>query len=175
MATTEITFDAFYGAETILKRCEEYGWRYYTKVKSNRLLNGKQVRHRHRHPYWEEEGALSCGLHARVVRHGKRYFLTNNFLLAKKEVVGSYDARWKIEEVFRMLHAELGLDECASRSFAAQSTHTALAMTAYTILASQKTGSERTVYQRHDRCMVDADYTVLLVNSFVKQGDLVGA
>lgn len=175
VATKEIAFDSFYSAETILKRCEEYEWRYYTKVKSNRILNGKQVQKRHRHPYWEETGVLSCGLTARVVRHGKRYFLTNNFLLAKTEIVRSYDARWKIEEVFRMLHAELGLDECASRSFAAQSAHTTLAMASYTILASQKTGAEKTVYRRHDRCMVDADYTALLVNSFLNQGCLVGA
>ena len=90
-------------------------------------------------------------------------------------VINSYDARWKIEEVFRALHDQLGLDECASRSFVAQSAHTMFAMTAYTILASQKTGSELSVYQQHDRCMVDADYTTSLVNDFVKQGDLRSA
>lgn len=175
IATTEITFDAFYGAEAILRRCEEYQWQYYTKVKSNRILNGTQVKKHHRNPYWEEAGTLSCGLKARIVRHGKRYFCTNNFTLTKKEIVATYDSRWKIEEVFRMLHDQLGLDECASRSFVAQSAHTAFAMTSYTILASQKTGSESTVYQRHDRCMVDADYAALLVNSFVNQRDFVGA
>lgn len=175
VATNEIMFDSFYSAQSLLKRCEEYGWRYYTKVKSNRLLNGTQAKKQHRNPYWEETGMLSCGLKARVIRHGKRYFLTNNFEQSKKEVIASYDSRWKIEEVFRMLHDQLGLDECASRSFVAQSTHTMFAMTAYTLLASQKTGSEHTVYQHHDRCMVDADYATLLVNSFVNQGDFVGA
>jgi len=175
VATTEIMFDSFYSAQSILKRCEEYGWHYYTKVKSNRTLNGKQAKKHQRNPYWEEIGMLSCKLKARVIRHGRRYFLTNDFEKSKTEVIASYDARWKIEEVFRMLHAELGLDECASHSFVAQSTHTLLAMTAYTILASQKTGSERTVYQHHDRCMMDAEYATLLVSSFVNQGDLVGA
>src|SRR3989338_3779017 len=175
VATTEIMFDSFYSAQSCLKRCEEYEWRYYTKVKSNRLLNGKPSKKHHRNPYWEEVGMLSCNLKARVIRHGKRYFLTNDFTKSKTEVIASYDARWKIEEVFRMLHDQLGLDECASHSFLAQSTHTAFAMTAYTILASQKTGSERTVYQQRDRCMVDADYAILLVNSFVNQEDLVGA
>lgn len=175
VATSEIMFDSFYSAQSILKRCEEYGWRYYTKVKSNRTLNGKQAKKCHHNPYWEETGTLSCGLNARVIRHGKRYFLTNNFELSKTEVIAAYDSRWKIEEVFRMLHDRLGLDECASRSFAAQSTHAMFAMTSYTILASQKTGSESTVYQHHDRCMLDADYATLLVNSFVNQEDLVGA
>ena len=77
--------------------------------------------------------------------------------------------------MFRALHDQLGLDECASRSFVAQSAHTMFAMTAYTILASQKTGSEFTVYQRRDQCIVDADYATLLVNSFVNQGDFKGA
>lgn len=175
VATNEITFDAFYSAESILKRCEEYGWHYYTKVKSNRMRNTKQVKKHHPNPYWEETGTLSCGIKSRIIRHGKRYFCTNNFTLSKKEIVSSYDARWKIEEVFRALHDQLGLDECESRSFVAQSAHTAFSMTAYTILASQKTGSETTVYQRRDKCMVDADYTTLLVNSFVNQGLLVGA
>lgn len=175
VATNEIMFDSFYSAQSILKRCEEYRWFYYTKVKSNRTLDGTQAKKRHRNPYWEETGMLSCGLKARVIRYGKRYFLTNDFEKSKAEVIASYDSRWKIEEVFRMLHDQLGFDECASRSFAAQSAHATFAMTAYTILASQKTGSERTVYQRHDRCMLDADYATLLVNSFVQQGDLVGA
>ncbi len=175
VATREITFDSFYSAESILKRCEEYGWHYYTRVRSNRTLNEKQVRKHHRNPYWEKIGVLSCNLKARVIRHGTRYFLTNNFEMTKCAMITSYDARWKIEEVFRMLHDQLGLDECASRSFVAQTAHTTLTMTAYTILASQKTGSENTEYQYHDRCMVDADYATLLVNTFVRQGDLVGA
>lgn len=175
VATVEIMFDSFYSAQSILKRCEKYGWHYYTKVKSNRMLNGKQARKLHRNPYWEETGTLSCELKARVIRHCRRYFLTNNFEKLKKEIIASYDSRWKIEEVFRALHDRLGLDECASRSFVAQSNHTIFAMTAYTILASQKTGSERTVYQHHDRCVADTDYATLLVNSFVNQGDLVGA
>ena len=175
VATNEIMFDSFYSAQSILKRCEEYHWRYYTKVKSNRTLNGRRVEKHHRNPYWEETGILSCALKGRVIRHGKRYFLTNNFEKLKKEIINSYDAQWKIEEVFRMLHNQLGLDECASRSFVAQLTHTMFAMIAYTILASQKTGSELTVYQHHDQCMVDTDYATLLVNSFINQGHFEGA
>jgi hypothetical protein len=175
LATIEIMFDSFYSAESILKRCEEYEWHYYTKVRSNRTLDGKQVQKHFRNPYWEKTGTLSCKLKARVIRHGKRYFLTNNFELPKKEIIASYDSRWKIEEVFRMVHDRLGLDECASRSFVAQSTHTTFVMTAYTILASQKTGSELSVYQQHDRCIVNADYATLLVNDFVKQRDLGSA
>jgi hypothetical protein len=175
VATTEITFDSFYGAETILKRCEEYGWHYYTKVKSNRLLDSVQLKKHHQNPYWEMTGLLSCKLKTRIIRHGKRYFCTNNFAVTKTEIIASYDARWKIEEVFRMLHDQLGIDECASRSFVAQSAHITFGMIAYTILASQKTGSELTVYQRHDRCMIDADYATLLVNSFVNKEVLESA
>jgi putative transposase len=175
VATKVICFDSFYSADAVLLRCEEYEWTYYTRVKSNRLLDGVQAKRVGKNNYWEKVGTLSCKIAARMIRHGKRIFLTNDFALTKQCVIDSYDARWRIEEVFRMLHDQLGLDECASRSFVAQSHHCMLSFVAYTILARQKTGSETTVYQLHDRCMIDADFAALLVNSFVVEPQMRGA
>lgn len=45
-----VLFDSFYAADKILKRCEEYGWKYLGRVKKNRLLNGTQIRHLHATP-----------------------------------------------------------------------------------------------------------------------------
>jgi putative transposase len=175
VSTKIICFDSFYSADAVLLRCEEYEWTYYTRVKSNRVLDGVQAKRVGKNNYWERTGTLSCRITARMIRHGKRIFLTNDFASTKQCVIDAYDARWRIEEVFRMLHDQLGLDECASRSFVAQSHHCMLSMVAYTLLARQKTGSEQSVYQLHDRCMDDTDFATLLVNSFVVEPRYRGA
>jgi hypothetical protein len=167
LATKYISFDSFYGAAPILHQCQKYGWTFTTKAKSNRVLDGKQLKKTYRHPYWEKTGTLSCKLRVKVVRHGKRYFITNDTTATKKEVRARYDARWKIEEVFRMLHDQVGLDECASRSFHKQQNHTALVMLTYTILATAKNSEPRTVYQLHDECMEDRTKAVSLVSEFM--------
>lgn len=170
-----VLFDSFYSAENVLKRCEEYGWKYVTKVKSNRTLNGKQVKRHHPNPYWEETGILSCRVRARIIRHGKRYFLTNDFESTKQDIIDYYDSRWVIEEMFRVLHSRLGLDECESRSKTAQTNHLAFAMAAYVLLASEETRSEnQTHYTIHDKCLLDSDYAAAMVEEGFTQ-PLVGS
>lgn len=176
LSPQKILFDSFYAAERILRQCEEYDWKYVTKIKSNRTLDGKQAKRWQRNPYWEKTGMLSCKLKARVVRHGKRYFLTNDFDAPKKQIVAFYDARWSIEEVFRVLHSRLSLDECESRSRTAQENHTALVMGAYVVLAREKTRSEdRSCYRIHDDCLADTVYAAQLVENAFVAGDLRGA
>lgn len=141
-----VLFDAFYSADKVLKKCEEYNWKYLGRVKKNRKLNGTQIRYLHRHPRWSEEGVLSSKSCARIVRECKRYFITNEFDLARKEVVDLYLDRWPIEEMFRVLHSAVGLDECEARSCTAQTNHFALCMLAYFVLESEKTRTETTLY-----------------------------
>ena len=172
----KVLFDSFYSAEKILRCLEECGWSYVTKIKSNRVLNQSQVKKLHRHPYWEETGKLSCGLSARVIRHGKRYFLTNDFLTPKKEVIVYYDDRWAIEEMFRVLHSRLKIDTCESRSFTAQSHHAAFVMVAFALLGSEKTRAElSTYYTIHDLCLSDPDYASQVVDSLMNQMDFRSA
>ena len=176
LSPENVLFDPFYSAENVLRRCEEYQWQYVTKIKSNRLLNGKQAKRHHPNPYWEETGTLSCGLKARIVRHGRRYFLTNDIISTKKEIIAFYDSRWVIEEMFRVLHSRLGLDECESRSKTAQTNHAAFVMSAYVLLASEETRSENeTYYTAHDKCLADTDYAVAMVEKGFSAALLVGA
>lgn len=172
----KVLFDSFYGAEKILRRIEGYGWQYVTKIKSNRTFNGKQIKKTHRHPYWEETGVLSSGLTARIIRHGRRYFLTNDFGTEKKKIILFYDARWVIEEMFRVIHSRLRLDECQSRLKVAQMNHTTLVMSAYVLLAREETRSEfSTYYTIHDLCLRDTDYATQLVEDGFTIDDLVDA
>ena len=108
--------------------------------------------------------------------HGRRYFLTNDIISTKKEIIAFYDSRWVIEEMFRVLHSRLGLDECESRSKTAQTNHAAFVMSAYVLLASEETRSENeTYYTAHDKCLADTDYAVALVEQGFSSASLVGA
>lgn len=139
-------------------------------MKKNRTLNGTQVRRLQKHPPWSKTGKLSCKLQARIVREWKRYFITNITDLERKDVVKLYDARWPIEEMFRILHSEVGLDECESRSLTSQTNHFALCMLAYYVLESEKTRTETTMYAaRHsfklEPSLADSAVNVLFVGS----------
>jgi putative transposase len=141
-----VLMDGFYSADKILKCLHGWEWKYVMRVKKNRVLDGKQISTLHRNPYWQEIGVLSCKLRVRIIRHGKRYFVSNDFDSEKKEIVDRYGDRWKIEEVFRVLYSELGIDECESRSLDAQIAHFYLSLIGYGVLESEKT---RTEYATH--------------------------
>ncbi len=141
-----VLMDGFYSTDKVLKCLHAWQWTYVMRVKKNRVLDGKQIYTLYRHPYWQQIGALSCKLRVRIIRHGKRYFVTNDLTVEKKTVLERYGDRWKIEEVFRVLHSELGIDECESRSRSAQTTHFYLTLIGYGVLESEKT---RTVHATH--------------------------
>ena len=141
-----VLMDGFYSADKILKRLHEWNWLYVMRVKNNRLLNETQIKKLHKNPYWEETGVLSCKLTVRIVRDEKRYFITNDMNGSRQDVVDLYGKRWKIEEVFRVLHSELGLDQCESRSSDAQLAHFYLTLITFALLESEQT---RTEYLTH--------------------------
>ena len=160
-----VLFDAYYAADKVLRRCRAYGWRYLGRVKKNRTLNGTQAKRLHRHPRWSETGKLSCGIRARIVRDCKRYFVTNDFALPRADIVRLYGDRWPIEEVFRVLHSSLGLDECESRSLTAQTNHITLCMLAYHVLEHEKTRTGASWYESRHSYMAEPSLADNAVNA----------
>ena len=166
-----ILMDGFYSADKVLGLLHDWKWRYLMRVKKNRILNGTKIKDVHRNPYWEETGTLKCGLRVRIIRHGKRYFITNEFKLEKKRVYDKYVDRWTIEEVFRVLHSELGLDECESRSRSAQMIHFHLSLVAYGVLECEKTRSEHTTHYRLvEKCRLNPSFVEKLDIARVLEG-----
>lgn len=165
-----VTFDCWYSAEMILKRCEKYEWTYVTVLKKNRTLSGTQIQKLYRHPYWMETGTLEGGLKGTVVRNGKKYFTTNDPLLSKKEILNRYHGRWLVETIFRMLHSKLGLDECESRSLGAQNAHFHLALMTYCILELEQYVRRRTIYELKQVCSFDFTFADHLLTKLHFQG-----
>lgn len=165
-----VTFDCWYAAASIQKRCETYHWTYVTVLKKNRKLNGMQVQRARRNPYWMATGTLEGGLKVTVVRHGKKYFATNDPSLSKKEILEHYRGRWLVETIFRMLHSKLGLDECESRSLNAQSAHFHLALMTYCVLEQEQYLSGRTIYAVKQECSFNFAFADTLLTKLHSQG-----
>lgn len=142
-----VVFDSFYAAKKILQRLIKYRWIFYTQVKKNRKLNGKQVKLLHRNPYWMEQGIIDGEIEVLIVRNGKKYFATNDFTSSKKEILARYKTRWMIETMFRMLYDKLGIEECASRSLVAQTTHITLCFMSFILLEKEKQRTKKSWYR----------------------------
>jgi len=158
-----VTFDCWYAADKLLKRIKKYKWTFITQIKKNRKINGTQVRTLFPNPYWISQGKLSGGIEVKVVRHGKKHFITNDLSLDKKEILNLYKGRWLVETVFRMLHSKLGLDQCQAISLQAQTTHFYFCLFAFLALEKQRIDSEKTIYRVKQECSFNfqkADYIV---------------
>lgn len=142
-----VVFDAWYASGVILKTLDRWGWTFVTQLKKNRKFQGVPLNHYRRNPYWMEQGTLSGGMQVLVVRNGKRYFVTNDVLLSKEELLRRYRNRWKIEDTFRLLHMKLGIGECQAQSVKAQTAHFHLALMAYLVLERERILSGQTLYQ----------------------------
>ena len=94
-----------------------------------------------------ESGCIDGNSIVLVVKHGKKYYATNDLNLSKKELRHRYDTRWKIETMFRMLYDKLGIEECETRSLQAQTAHIHLCLMAFILLEKEKQQTGKTWYQ----------------------------
>jgi hypothetical protein len=104
-----VLFDAWYPSRVLLKWIRDYGWYLVCCLKRNRRFNGQAVRHYPRHPYWTASGWLKGDLKVLVVRHGKKYYVTNRLTLSAMEVRRLYRVRAQVEEVIRVCKDQLDL------------------------------------------------------------------
>ncbi|MEW6610422.1 MAG: transposase [Patescibacteria group bacterium] len=142
-----VVFDSWYASKDILKRLNRWGWTFVCQLKKNRLLNGVQLQRVHRNPYWMERGVIYGNLEVLIVRHGKKYFATNDLTSSKQDILSRYKTRWSIETMFRLLHGKLGMDQCEARSLRAQTAHIALCLMSFLILERVKQSTGKTWYQ----------------------------
>ena len=144
-----VLFDSWYPAKRLLKRIEGYGWKFVCQLRKNRSFEGVELRSYRSYPYRNATGKLPGGMKVLVVRHRKKYFATNWLSLSAKEAREWYKRRQDVEEVFKVLKSELGLEGCqvGYKRFGhrreeeppqqAQEHHIALCLVAYLILQKE--------------------------------------
>lgn len=142
-----VVFDSWYAGKRILQRIYGYNWKFICQLKKNRKFNGAQLQRYKKNPYWIAEGHIDGNCKILIVRHGKKYYATNDFELSKTEILARYKTRWTIETMFRMLYDKLGMEECEARSAQAQTAHIHLCLMSFILLEKGKQITGKTWYQ----------------------------
>lgn len=128
-----VYFDCWYACSETLNQIDSMGWRYVTRIKSNRLFAGKAL---NQHKFWgaaSKKGPLKGLKHkVQVVKHNDRYLATNVLhATTTGELQGKYQNRWVIETVFRALKSVLHVEKCHCRTLRAQFNHLLAAIRAF--------------------------------------------
>lgn len=145
-----VLFDLWYGAKETFNLLNDFGWKYLCLSKRNRNLNGKRV---DSYKYYGGKSlygkAKGIGHIVQVVKHGKRYIITN----LEKPIMShtgwmKYTERWIIETVFRDLKSFLHFEECEARTLKAQKNHISMCMEAYLFLKKKNPNKSIEASQR---------------------------
>lgn len=152
-----VLFDSFYAYSKLLKWCHHQGWFFVGQVKKNRKLNEVQVKRVHSYPYWMERGKIDGGLAVTIVRHAKKYFVTNDPSLDGRAIRKLYTERWDIETAFRLLHGQLGMAACQAQSAIAQTNHIRYCCLAYLVITTEAAKRNITPYQLKERLTLERE------------------
>ena len=113
---THVLFDSWYASQGVFDAVQRLNACFVTRLKKNRVVNGKQLK-RHRFiPNWSSFGRLRGGTAVTVYRRGSKFYATSDLELEWCEVKALYHARAVIEEVFRCLKQPCGWEGCQLRS-----------------------------------------------------------
>lgn len=118
-----VLMDSFYPAAKLLRALRKLKFNWISKLKSNRLLDGIQVKDFFNYRYGNSIGRLSENIKTLVVKDNNNYWATNDFTLTANTVKKLYRTRQTIEEFFKILKSELSLEGCHSRQNIAQINH----------------------------------------------------
>lgn len=144
-----VLFDAGYASKELLRKIHGLGWSFVTRLRKNRLLDGRQLKH-HGSPFWVKEGKLKgLGFLVKVLRRGNFYLCTNATELPKHQILEIYRIRPNIEEAFRGLQQELGWQGHRHHKREKLAAHLALGFLSYALIEFHRSRSNHkmTFYQ----------------------------
>jgi len=132
-----VYFDSWYAASATLNLINQLKWTYVTRIKSNRLFQGAQLK---THKFFGAAGLIGrlkeVKHKVQIVKHGDRFLATNALTPhTTRSLVRQYQNRWVIETVFRALKSVLHLEKCSCRSLRAQFNHLLAAINAFNFLS----------------------------------------
>ncbi|GIW24532.1 MAG: transposase [Meiothermus sp.] len=140
-----VLFDAWYASKELLRKIHELGWSFVTRLRKNRLLDGRQLRH-HESPFWVKEGKLKgIGFLVKVLRRGNFYLCTNAVKLSRHQMLETYAIRSNIEEAVRGLQQELGWQGHRHHKRDKLTAHLALGFLCYALIEFHRTRMKQPV------------------------------
>ncbi len=119
-----VLMDSFYPAAKLLKLIRKFRWHWIAKIKSNRLINGVQVKDFFSYRYGNKIGLLyKKKIKVTVTKDNDNYWATSDISLESSKIRKLYKKRQIIEEFFKILKSELKIEGCPSRTKVAQVNH----------------------------------------------------
>jgi hypothetical protein len=142
-----VLFDSWYSSESILNWVDQAKWLFVTQLRKNRLLDAVPVKI-DRRPYWVKVGKLQkVRCETRVVRHGKRYLVSNDLGLDRAGILRVYRVRQNVEEAFRSCKQELGWEGMRFRTRQTLEAHLALTLAGYAVIEAQRSELKLSFYK----------------------------
>lgn len=142
-----VLFDSWYAARAIFNLLGELGWNYVARIRGNRLLDAQHLNQKWPHRYGQACGHLKrVDEPVRVIKDGKRYWVTNDLELSPARIKREYRVRQQIEETFRLLKQEFGWGGSSVRKAEAQIAHLHLGLMALCITQQAALAYNQTVY-----------------------------
>jgi putative transposase len=142
-----VLFDSWYASQTVLTFVQSLGWFFVTKLKKNRRLNGKPLKHYRKTPYWSSLGVLKGGLGVVVYRRAKAFITTNDVEIDFDLVKKLYAIRNVIEEVFRVLKQLCGWQGCQLRCERGYWNHLSAGLLGFAFLQVRSKARRTSVYK----------------------------
>jgi hypothetical protein len=144
-----ILFDAAFASKEVLKRVDDYGWAFVTRVDRRRSFGGVQIFRYKKQGYWNEVDSLSCGLEVRAARRANKFYISNRVSWTAEEVIAWYGRRHVIEEVFKLLKGECHWKGCQFSDDARYERFLSLSTVAFLVWEYNRTAHFRymTIYQ----------------------------
>lgn len=142
-----VLFDSWYASAELLKKIHNLGWSFVTRLRKNRVLNGRQIKW-HGSPFWVKEGKLNeLRFLVKVLRRGDFYLCTNAIKLSQEQMLQIYRIRPNIEEVFRGLQQELGWQGHRHHKRDKLAAHLALGLLCFALIEFHRPKHKLTFYQ----------------------------
>lgn len=143
-----VLFDSWYSSRKILKRIRDYGWHFYSQVKSNRHFNGKRVKWNNSGAYWHEIGSLNGGIKVLMIRRYKKFYISSKIDEEWREIYNTYRFRRQtIEETFKILKDQLCLCFLSDRKKHHWDHHIAVELCAFVVLERIRIKYKWTTYK----------------------------
>jgi hypothetical protein len=141
-----VLFDSWYSARSLLELIDDFGWRYISATKRNRLFEGIPIGKYFHHRFGRAVGRLRKLRHQiQQVKDDRKFLITNEVSLTSRALKSHYRCRQQVEETFRLLKQEFGWGKCRARSVKAQNAHLHLGL--YALCMVQMKAENETVYQ----------------------------
>ena len=131
-----VLVDGFYSADKVVKRLTDYGWPLVERWRNNRKLDGLKIKQQIPRGFGDYQGYLQNGCKVKIFRN--RFYIANRMLLSMKDAVKLYKKRWTIEETFKILKSQIGLNRCQQHSLQSQEIFLFLCLIAFFYLEKLK-------------------------------------